>query len=333
MNSEKNYLPYDPEMSTDDFIKFMKNASTKELAAVASSVRLSSKTVNTDGRDIDRTLWLRRYKKISAAELLRKLVLWDNWAVLVESEDILIALKEDRPTEWLVQVDNSGVRRLFVFTGAGTWENFVIDKCGGARHANGTDLFASMDPSRFDFLCINPNSDTAVSYGKEHFAMLRDMAKAVEVERALLKLRSSRGSQNPAWSMARNYQNYILPVIYDNSGKFSSIAFAPDGKNRRLVPIFTARDNFFAFYRQYFDSGQGKELRIAAPHKMTGEDLFAYLSQMTDIDGIVFNCVSDIATAFSPKIAQAMLDFTEIITGLDQLRRYYNSKDSYGIDY
>lgn len=311
MNDEKKYPSYDPEMSDEDFLNFMENASTEDMVKAAGSVRPSSETVNTDGEDIDYTLWRWLNKQIDATELLRRLVLFDKWNVLVEDEEMFAALEENRPIEWSVQIDNSGVKRLFVFTGAPAWRNLPDDKGGCLISIPGTRLFASMNSLRFDFLCINPYFETAISYGIEHFAMLDAMAKAVEVERTLVKLRFGGDVERSVWSAARRYQNYILPVIYDNSGKFSSIPFAPDDKNRRLIPIFTAEDAFFTFQKKYFDSGQPKELRVVAPHKMKGEDLFVHLSQMTNIDGIVFNCVSDNAVAFAPQMAQMLLDFTK----------------------
>lgn len=310
MNDEKKYSPYDPEMSNEDFLDFMENASAEEMAKVADSVPPAPDASDKNEQEIDFALrqWLN--KQIDATALLRKLVSFDKWKVLVDDEEMFATVGKNRLPEWSIQIDDSGVKRLFVFTGTPATRAFTGNKGGCFTAARGTHLFASMD-ERFDFLCINPYSETAISYGREHFAMLEEMAKAVEVERTLFELRFGGTVKQSVWAAAKNYQKYILPHIYDESGKISSIPFAPDDKNRRLIPLFTAEDHFFVFQLDYFDSGQGKELKVVAPHKMTGAELFSYVAKMTNVDGIVFNCRSDNPVAFAPQMAQMLLDFTK----------------------
>jgi hypothetical protein len=244
-------------------------------------------------------------KQIEATALLRKLVSYDDWTIPVSEEAFLSSLANNQVPAWLFSEDN-GVKRLFVFTGADAQKSYLGEKGAYFISYNGADLFGSMD-EHFDFICINPDSEMAISYGREHFAMLREMSAAVKIERRLVDLRAGKENDNSIWADIRNYQNYILPVKYDEAGNSAGVPFAPDEKNRNLLPVFTAEDYFFAFQTDYFNSGESKELKIVRPYKLNGTELFEQILKM-NLDGIVFNCAGGgKPIAFMPQIAQVIL--------------------------
>jgi hypothetical protein len=305
--SNENKNPADnSEMALDDLLKFIEEASPEELAALADSAGSGLDGAGQNESEIDLTIrrWIN--KQIDGTELLRRLVSFDKWDVAIDDEELFRAIEEKRPSKWAVFEEN-GEKRLFVFTGSDAERAFTGDGGGSFTQAPGTHVFGSLD-ERFDFICINPYSDTAIGYGREHFAMLREMAEAVKIERKLKDLRAGEELDNSVWAEIKNYPNYILPVKTDAAGNWAGIPMAPDEKNRRLLPVFTAEDYFFVFQKDYFDSAPETDLRVVAPYKLNGTELFRQILKMENLDGVVFNCESGNPVAFAPQIAQVILN-------------------------
>jgi hypothetical protein len=134
-----------------------------------------------------------------------------------------------------------------------------------------------------------------------------------ELEAVLHKVRWQQAEMSPAELSANlhaigQYPEYLL-VLAD--GK---MPFAPDDKNRALVPIFTtpeARERFLEWLPK--DRIQ-QQIYVSE----SGFALFRRLAAQS-IDGIVFNCLSGQALAFVPSFCQRVLEQQEVQADVDTL--------------
>lgn len=132
--------------------------------------------------EINSTLRQWRSGQIEAGALLRKLVSFDHWVIPAEEEEFYTSLDENRAATWAFK-EEDGAKRLFVFSDAKAKESHFPSKDGFASLVfTGIHLFGALD-KQFDSLYINPSSETAISYDREHFPMLRETAAAVKAER------------------------------------------------------------------------------------------------------------------------------------------------------
>jgi hypothetical protein len=134
-----------------------------------------------------------------------------------------------------------------------------------------------------------------------------------ELEAMLYQVRWQQAEMSPDELAASlraigEYPEYLL-VLAD--GK---MPFAPDDKNRALVPIFTtpeARDHFLGWLPK--DRIQ-QQIYVSE----SGFALFRRLAAQS-IDGIVFNCLSGQALAFVPSFCQRVLEQQNAEANVDTL--------------
>ena len=136
-----------------------------------------------DEREVLRAA-IRRWQsgQIESGALLRTLISFDKWTIPAEEEEFYKSVDENRLAEWAVKEEN-GAKCLCIFFDADVEKTLFHARDGFVSLIlTGTHIFGSLD-ERFDFLYINPSSETAITYDRGQFPMLREMAAAVKAER------------------------------------------------------------------------------------------------------------------------------------------------------
>ena len=127
---------------------------------------------------------IRRWQsgQIESGALLRTLISFDKWTIPAEEEEFYKSVDENRLAEWAVKEEN-GAKCLCIFFDADVEKTLFQARDGFVSLIlTGTHIFGSLD-ERFDFLYINPSSETAITYDRGQFPRLREMAAAVKAER------------------------------------------------------------------------------------------------------------------------------------------------------
>jgi hypothetical protein len=248
-----------------------------------------------------------REQKVNGSGLLRGVVSHPKWTVFL-SDQAAQEVEADRTLSALqIHVRPDGQKWLMLFSSSETLDVYVKANAkalpAGQRFLTilGTWIF-KLDLGDIDRIWIDPFNAHDIFYERSQFALLREMADAVQVEEALLGLRQGNAPPN-ALQHAREYKKYVVMVKF-TEGK-SGMVMAPDNKGRRLAAIFTTMEAFEVFAREVKDAFGDVELRLLP---FDGVGLFKTLEGM-NLDGFVFNC-SGPATpvAFAQRAAAIFLN-------------------------
>ncbi|MCS7038828.1 MAG: hypothetical protein RMN24_14160 [Anaerolineae bacterium] len=244
---------------------------------------------------------------ISGTQLMRQLVSFDKWCLLVSEAAAADLLSGGEPVRLLYSQDSEGVTRLYLFSGEEALNTFLqaTGQEPGGHHvlvAAGIWVF-TLPLESFDAVEIDPASVWQIGYRREQFPMLQAMAEAVAVERALADLRTGQ-VQEGAIRLVREYEHYLLPV-FDFGEQGYLLALAPDDRGRALAAIFTASDGFDAYVQAMADMNEVERLISV---EVPGTVLFEQLMK-TNLDGLVFNCSGPTQpVAFALPFAKLMLE-------------------------
>ncbi|HEY6329817.1 MAG TPA: hypothetical protein VI756_10800 [Blastocatellia bacterium] len=228
-----------------------------------------------------------RNKEIDGTALLRRLVSYDKWMVPVSEAAAGEMLAQGAASRVIFNKDPQGVSRLFIFSDAEAYRRFR-EAAGTTQEQHflttkGTWVFR-VPSDAIDFLAIDTASPHEIAYGKELFPRLKEMADAVEVEEALLELRTSDNPRQGLLALVRDYPAYSIAM--QKTDQATRLGMAPDSKGRALAAVFTHDDGFDAYYedgKRLQPEGELLQMNLAGPA------LFEHLSRM-QFDGIVFNC-------------------------------------------
>jgi len=248
--------------------------------------------------------WLNN--EIGGTALMRLLVSYGQWMVPISESAAGDMLLQGLPSRVMFSRDQQGVSRLFIFSDGDAYTAFSkASGDTGQQHfltTRGTWVFR-MPLDQIDFIAIDARSPYEIAYGRELFPGLKRMADAVEIEEALLELRTGSGSSEGPLKLVRDYQGYTAAV--QKADKAIRIAMAPDAKGRELAAIFTHDDAFDAYLEENRRAYPESEL---ARMEFTGSDLFERILKMR-LDGIVFNCCGPPKpVAFATEFARLVLN-------------------------
>ena len=150
---------------------------TKEVAPVAITVEPK----NSDEANILETIEQYLNDEVSPQKLLRKLVEYERWKVPFTFTDEGLANGET--PQLSIFEDDEGYRGLYIFTDTTHCSNYLAQgKKQSFITLGGVGIFG-FELSDLDFLVINGNSETAITYAPEHFESLNEMSKTVGSER------------------------------------------------------------------------------------------------------------------------------------------------------
>lgn len=241
---------------------------------------------------------------------MRQLVSYGQWMVPVSDAAAAEMLEQGSLSRVMFSKDPEGVCRLFIFTDGDAYNRFTEIASGEIKAQTflttaGTWVFR-MPTDGIDFIAIDPGSPHDIAYGKEHFAKLKRIADAIEVERALADLRSGDTTKQGLIPTVRDYPRYIIPIRKTAEGNM--LGLAPDDKGRALAAIFTNDDAFDAYLGES-ESGEPESMLVRLD--LSGQELFAQISKM-GLDGIVFNCCGPVKpVAFARQFAEVMVSANE----------------------
>ena len=245
-------------------------------------------------------------KEIDGTELMRRLMAWKHWSIAISESAAAEMIATNAAGRIMYSRDQNGVGRIFIYSDSAAYASFCKE-----TGVTGDQLFLStsgdwifrLELEDISEIVIDPFTPTEIVYATEHFERLNEMAKAVQVEEALAKLRFQPETADEMIPVVRDYANYILPVYRVDGGMV--LAMAPDSQGRELAAVFTSAEAFDAFEPVWKGEYPNKDLLL---FNLSGVELFAQLVKM-DLDGIVFNCKGPARPiAFALGIAQVILD-------------------------
>ena len=245
-------------------------------------------------------------KEINGTALMRLLVSYQDWMVPVSEAAAGEMLQQGSVSRIMFSKDPQGVTRLFIFTDGEAYDRF--NKAGAEAGAQlflttrGTWVFR-MPLEDIDFIAIDAGSPHEIAYGKDLFPRLKQMADAIEIEEALLELRTSANPREGLLATVRDYKNYGISI--QKNGEDIRLGIAPDAKGRTLAAVFTSEEAFDAYYEEGKRlQPEGELVRLNLP----GGALFEQLLK-TQLVGIVFNCSGPPKpVAFARQFAQFALN-------------------------
>lgn len=251
-------------------------------------------------------LW--QSKKISSSQLLRDLFGYDKWIVPISEKAMAEALGNNTMPAISYSRNEQGEDSLFIFSDIEVFDAYG-KKVGNIDsyylEVQGSWIF-SFPFKGFTYCNINADTPSAIYYGREHFKMLNDTAKAVLIERKLKSFRYveiSGAALDACLSEIKNYSNFYLIIEY--SGEKVEPVIAPDDKERHLLAAFTAQDNANVFYDPLERNFSGRDFRLAP----TGGSLVAQALLKFNFEGIVFNCIGySKSVAFTPQFANFIIN-------------------------
>ena len=241
-----------------------------------------------------------RSKQMSGTALMRGLVSYREWLVLLSEASVAETLVSNSLTRLQYNVSPDGKKRLPIFSSEEALKAYLDDSQAGQHYlkTEGTWVFKLPFPE-LDEIWIDPAQPEPIFYGKEHFERFGELAAAIEIEKDLTQLRAG-SSSDGACVRVRDYPAYRIVVNrVDNR-----LVMAPDQEGRILAAVFTAEDACDAF----LDEASIQNGAQLEPLIYCGKDLFELLSKM-DLTGIVFNCSGPTrAVAFAAAFSQVILE-------------------------
>jgi len=215
-------------------------------------------------------------------------------------------LREGSASRLLFSKDAAGTTRFFIFSDDEAYKRFSESSGDPLKQhfltTKGTWVFR-LPIDEIDFVAIDATSPHEIAYGKELFPRLKQMANAIEVEEALLELRTSDTPGKGLIPLVRDYQGYNIAIL--KTGEASQLGLAPDDKGRVLLAVFTHDDGFDAY------SAESKRLRPESEvmqMNLPGASLFDQITKIK-IDGVVFNCCGPARpVAFAQQFAQVIIN-------------------------
>jgi hypothetical protein len=211
---------------------------------------------------------------------MRVLVSHPHWRIPIAEAAVGDLLANHHAT-FQVYGDPEGKRHLMLWSSDDAFSIYAKSAKVKSQHfldTTGTYVFQQTS-DLMDEVWIDPYTEYQIRYGKEHFAKLRELAAAVEIEDDLSRLRQGT-STDGAVNRVREYAHYIIGMTGDE--KQQRLLLAPDHQGRDLAAVFTAEDAFEAFASSFQGAGV-----VKLPLK--GVKLFSFLMRIS-LTGIVFNC-------------------------------------------
>lgn len=229
-----------------------------------------------------------RAGELDGIGLVRALVSFDHWLLPARVGEAGAApLVTVRGTErWLTVCSDRAA-----FDAAGAPGDLFLD-------TPGPGLFARLDPGLAG-VNIDPGTGRAIHYQGEQLDTLREMGRAVLVERFLHGAAYPDGLQK-----LRDYDGYRI-VMRAKEGGGIQMVLAPDNQDRLLAAVFTAPDTLRAFLASL------PEGLVPIVVTLDGTELFTRLRELT-LHGIVFNCRGPVKPrAVSAQLASEVLRQTQ----------------------
>lgn len=225
-------------------------------------------------------------KQIDGTQLIRRLVSYDKWNVPISEAAAMEMLGTNYASKIMYHQAPDGTKKLLLYTDAESYAQSVagIKSADAPQHfltTTGTWIFQNII-GEFKEILINPQTPTFISYQGPQLNTLYCMASALEIDEYLALLRKDAGSEGSVRRVGE-YLAYSIAIRKLNGQ--TSICYAPDDKERKLIAVFTADDAFEAYYYSLPENIPGEVSRVRIP----GRQLFPHLREQT-ADGIVFNC-------------------------------------------
>ena len=225
-------------------------------------------------------------KQINGTQLIRRLVSYDKWNVPISEAAAVEMLNTNYASKIMYHQAPDGTKKLLLYTDAESYAQSVagITPAVAPQHfltTTGKWIFQHII-GEFKEILINPQTPTFISYQGLQIDLLHATASSVEIDEYLALLRQGTGPEGSVRSVGE-YRAYSI-AIRKLDGQ-TSICYAPDDKQRKLIAVFTADDAFEAYYYRLPESIPGEVSRVRIP----GRQLFPHLQEQT-ADGIVFNC-------------------------------------------
>lgn len=250
------------------------------------------------------TQW--QQKEIDGLTLMRRLMAWPRWNVPISAAAAVEMLATNAASRIMYNRDPAGVGRLFLYSDNEAYTAFCREAhITGEQHMLTTagDWIFRLELEGISEIVIDAFTPTEIVYAEEHFERLREMAKAIQVEDALTRLRFEPETAEDTIPVVRDYASYLLCVNRGEGGLI--LALAPDSQGRELAAVFTSREAFDAYYPTGKEGYPDGDLLVLT---LSGVELFQQLAKM-NLHGIVFNCKGPVRPiAFAIGIAQVILD-------------------------
>lgn len=246
-------------------------------------------------------------EKITGIELARALVSWPTWSVPAQFDEdgqpgVSRFVMGDGTRFFRLFSDREAVDELRAAEGDDAIGPNFIETHGWWAFLQLTDDMQWVD--------INPRCQPDIHYRQPQFDMLREMARAVQVEGVLRDLSRARsedelahaGGEEDPLALLREYEGYHIVLQQGGEDDFQ-LVLAPDTKGRMLAAVFTASDTLQAFLNERRELTDGSHRSVA----VDGKTLFTQLKQI-ELDGIVFNCSGPIPpSALAPQFLDLVL--------------------------
>lgn len=241
-----------------------------------------------------------RSKQVSGTALMRGLVSFPEWIVLLSEAAVAETLASNLLIRLQYTVSPEGKKRLALFSNEENLKAYLADSQVEQQYlkTKGTWVF-KLPFQELDEIWIDPAQREAIFYGKEHFERFRELAAAIEIEEDLTQLREGNSSDG-ACVRVRAYPAYR--IVVNRIG--NQLVMAPDQQVRALAAVFTAEDACDAF----LDEASKQNGTQLEPLIYSGQELFELLSKM-DLTGLVFNCSGPTPpVAFAAAFSQVILE-------------------------
>jgi hypothetical protein len=241
-----------------------------------------------------------RSKQVSGTALMRGLVSFPEWRLLLSESAVAETLASNAPPRFQYNVTPDGKKRLPIFSSDESLKAYLVDSQAEQYHlkTKGTWVF-KLPFEELDEIWIDPAQQEAIFYGKEHFERFRDLAAAIEIEEDITQLREGNSSDG-ACVRVRSYPAYR--VVVNMIG--NHLVMAPDQQGRTLAAVFTSEDACDAF----LEEASKQNATQLEPLIYSGQNLFEILSKM-DLTGMVFNCSGPTSpVAFAAAFSQVILE-------------------------
>ena len=246
-----------------------------------------------------------REKKINGLALMRGLVSYEHWMILVSEAAVADMLAHNAAPRVRIIGQPNGEKWLQLFSSGEAYSSYAkansINEEQHTLNVRGTWVFNAVY-DMIDRIWIDPFNAHDIFYEKPQLGPLRDMANAVLVEEALSRLREGQEADGD-FRTAREYKNYYLAAATNSEGR-PVFLMAPDSKGRKLCAAFTSDDTFDAFLPEATRMSEGVKVQQM---QVDGTALFDTFQRM-QMDGFVFNCSGPVTpVAFAQAAAGIIL--------------------------
>ena len=248
-------------------------------------------------------------KTITGGALMRRFVQHPRWKVPMSKAAVQEALESNAASRVLYSRDDAGYARLFLFSSNDAVAHYQklaeVTEILHFLETGGMWVFTLPLEEGIDELVLDAGSPHEFIISKASVPEIGAVARAMDVENALHRLRAGEGKDGDVKKVAR-HPAFHMAVTKTDAG--IRLCRAPDSQERVLAAVFTHRDALELALDEIEDHYAPAQVLTM---KVTGPEIFKILDGMA-IHGIVFNFSGPgKPVAFAAGLASIMVEEAE----------------------